>query len=60
MRRYGVAEVRSDKRTLDDLAEAVSDIDVSDLQLVDGPAVGCADPALCFALGLDGAGHVGT
>ena len=53
-----VAQVGSDQGTVDDLAKAIRDIDVADLQFIDGPAVVSADPPLCLTLCKDCLLHI--
>ena len=53
-----VAEIGPDQRALDDLAKAVGDIDISNLQLTDGPHIVSANSSLRFALGSNGLSHV--
>jgi len=53
-----VAEIRTDQGAFNDLAKAIGDVDVPDLQFIDGPHIGSAHPSLGFALGGDGFGHV--
>src|SRR5260370_24220012 len=60
MGRDAVAEVGASQGSFDDLAEPVGHVDVSDLKLVDGPAVISADAAFRLALGGDRLDHVGA
>jgi len=59
VRGYGVAEVGPNERALNDFAEAVGDVHVSDLEFIDGPHIGSANTSFGFALGDNGFGHVG-
>ena len=60
MGRDAVAEVRANQGSFDDLAEPVGHVDVSDLKLVDGPAVISTNASFGLALGGDRFDHVGA